>query len=116
MILETSQLDRKQIIAACVLAKAARFEFVKTSTGFRGGGATVEDVALMHAVVAGQKHGGEKGSGVERPMQVKASGGIRTLEDVRKMVKAGARRIGTSAGVEIMREMREDMEKSDRGL
>ena len=89
VILETALLDDEQKITACTLAKEAGADFVKTSTGFGPGGATVEDVALMRKTVGPD-------------MGVKASGGIRTLEDLRKMVAAGATRIGTSAGVKIV--------------
>ena len=89
VILETALLDDEQKIAACRLSKEAGADFVKTSTGFGPGGATVEDVALMRKTVGPD-------------MGVKASGGIRTLEDLRKMVAAGATRIGTSAGVKIV--------------
>ena len=65
---------------------------MKTSTGFSTGGATVEDVALMSRIVREQKLG------------VKASGGIRTLADLRRMVQAGATRIGTSSGIKILKE------------
>lgn len=91
LILETSQLSRRNIIGACVLAKSARFDFVKTSTGFNGPGATVDNVKLMKAVV------GEE-------MGVKASGGVRSWDDCVKMIEVGAGRIGTSSGVAIMRE------------
>lgn len=90
VILETSMLDREQKVSACVLSKAAGAAFVKTSTGFGGGGATVEDVALMRAVV-----GPEIG--------VKASGGIRNTEIARSMLAAGADRLGASASVAIVR-------------
>ncbi len=93
VILETHYLTDAEKIRACELAVAAGLNFVKTSTGFTGGGATVEDVALMSRVVK------PKGLGV------KASGGIRTLADVHKMLAAGATRIGTSAGVKIMQEL-----------
>jgi deoxyribose-phosphate aldolase len=89
VILETALLTDEQKIEACRLSKDAGADFVKTSTGFAAHGATVEDVALMR-----------KAAGAE--MGVKASGGIRTLEDLRKMVAAGATRIGTSAGVKIV--------------
>lgn len=90
VIIETAYLTREEKIKACELAKEAGADFVKTSTGFGPSGATVEDVALMKSVV-GPKIG------------VKASGGIRTLEDALKMVKAGATRIGASASVAIVR-------------
>lgn len=89
VILETSLLDTEQKLIACVLAKAAGAAFVKTSTGFGSGGATVEDVALMRRVV-----GDEVG--------VKASGGIRSAEDALKMIQAGANRLGASASVAIV--------------
>jgi deoxyribose-phosphate aldolase len=89
VILETALLNDEQKIAACLLARRAGADFVKTSTGFSTGGATVHDVALMRKAV---------GPG----MGVKASGGIRTLEDLESMVAAGATRIGASASVKIM--------------
>lgn len=90
VILETSLLTREEKIMGSTLAKAAGADYVKTSTGYAGGGATVEDVALMRETV-----GPEIG--------VKASGGIRTKQDVEAMVAAGATRIGASAGVKIVR-------------
>jgi deoxyribose-phosphate aldolase len=89
VILETSALDTEQKIIGCTLAKLAGAAFVKTSTGFGKGGATVEDVELMRRVV-----GPEIG--------VKASGGVRTAEDVVRMAQAGANRIGASASVAIV--------------
>lgn len=91
VIIEAALLDRQEKITACTLAKAAGADYVKTSTGFGPGGATVEDVALMRQVVGGQ-------------MGVKAAGGVRTLEDARNLISAGATRIGASAGVKIVRE------------
>jgi deoxyribose-phosphate aldolase len=76
-------------VIASALSKAAGAAFVKTSTGFGGGGATAEDVALMRAVV-----GDDVG--------VKASGGVRTIDDVEAMVKAGANRVGASSSVAIV--------------
>ncbi len=90
VILETGELERDEKVIACVLSKIAGAAFVKTSTGFGPGGATAEDVALMKAVV---------GDDVE----VKASGGVRTADDVDRMIQAGATRIGASASVEIVR-------------
>jgi deoxyribose-phosphate aldolase len=90
VILETSLLTRDEKIMGATLAKAAGADFVKTSTGFAGGGATVEDVKLLRETV-----GPEIG--------VKASGGVRTQEDARAMVAAGATRIGASAGIKIVR-------------
>ena len=89
VILETALLDDEQKLTACRLAKAAGADFVKTSTGFGPGGATAHDIELMRRVVG-------------PTMGVKASGGIRTLEDLRAMTAAGATRIGASAGVKIV--------------
>lgn len=89
VILETGSLDRDEKVIACALSKAAGAAFVKTSTGFGAGGATEEDIRLMREVV-----GSELG--------VKASGGVRSLEDAEKMVRAGATRIGASASVAIV--------------
>jgi deoxyribose-phosphate aldolase len=89
VILETALLDDQQKAVACTLAKNAGAEFVKTSTGFSTHGATASDVALMRKTVGPD-------------MGVKASGGIRTLEDLKNMVAAGATRIGASAGVKIL--------------
>lgn len=91
VILETSQLSRHEIIAGCKIAEAARADFVKTSTGFNGEGATQENVRLMKSVV---------GDG----MKVKASGGVKTVNECVVMMEAGAERIGTSNGVWIMDE------------
>jgi len=88
VIIETSLLTDEQKVTACVLAKRARAHFVKTSTGFSTGGATVEDVALM-------------AQAVDYKLEVKASGGVRSREDAEKMVAAGATRIGASVGVKI---------------
>jgi deoxyribose-phosphate aldolase len=90
VILETAMLTREEKIMGSTLAKAAGADYVKTSTGYGGGGATVDDVQLMRETV-----GPDVG--------VKASGGIRTKEDVEAMVAAGATRIGASAGVKIVR-------------
>lgn len=89
VILETALLTDDQKVAACTVSQQAGADFVKTSTGFSTHGATTHDVALMRRVV---------GPG----MGVKASAGIRTLEDVDAMRAAGATRIGTSSGVRIM--------------
>jgi len=89
VILETARLDREQKVAAAALACCAGAAYVKTSTGFGGGGATVEDVALLRAVV------GEE-------MGVKASGGIRTAADALAMIRAGADRIGSSSCAAIV--------------
>jgi deoxyribose-phosphate aldolase len=89
VILETGALTQEEKAAAAALAKAAGAAFVKTSTGFGPGGATAEDVALLRSVVGPD-------------MGVKASGGIRTAADARKLVAAGATRLGTSASVAIV--------------
>lgn len=90
VILETVLLSDDEKRAACELAKKARANYVKTSTGFAGGGATAEDVALMSGVVSASGMG------------VKASGGIRDYSAAQKMIEAGATRIGASAGVKIV--------------
>lgn len=105
LILETSQLDRREIIAGCVLAAAAHFDFVKTSTGFNGPGASVENVRLMATCC--EKLAIEHKDGTLRQMCVKASGGIRTLDDAVKMLEAGASRLGTSGGVWIAKEAKQ---------
>lgn len=89
VILETALLTDDEKVTACTLAKNAGADFVKTSTGFGSSGATVHDVELMRRAVGPE-------------MGVKATGGIRTLDDLLKMLDAGASRIGTSAGVKIM--------------
>lgn len=93
VILETALLDEEEKRRGARLALEAGADFVKTSTGFGPGGATVEDVALLAQVVAGR-------------IGVKAAGGIRTLADAQRMLQAGATRIGTSAGVRILEELR----------
>jgi len=107
LILETSQLNRSQIIAGCAMAAAANFDFVKTSTGFNGPGANEENVRLMAACC--EKFAEGNGYGRQR-MLVKAAGGIRTLEDAVKMLQAGASRLGTSGGVWIAKEAKEKAE------
>lgn len=89
IILETCYLNEEQISRLCQLAKESGLDFVKTSTGFGSGGATVEDVSLMRRIV---------GPG----LGVKASGGVRSFADAKKMVEAGASRLGTSASVAIV--------------
>ncbi|MED4552142.1 deoxyribose-phosphate aldolase [Lysinibacillus capsici] len=89
VIIESCLLTDEEKVKACELAVAAGADYVKTSTGFSTGGATAEDIALMRKTV-----GPELG--------VKASGGVRSLEDMKKMVEAGATRIGASSGVAIM--------------
>ena len=87
--IETCYLTEEEKVKACELAKEAGADFVKTSTGFGTGGATVEDVRLMRKVVGPE-------------MGVKAAGGIRTYEQALAMIEAGATRIGTSSGVKIV--------------
>ncbi len=89
VIIETALLSDEEKVVACHLASQAKADFVKTSTGYAKGGATVFDVALMRETVGPR-------------MGVKASGGIRTAEDVQDMIAAGATRIGASAGVKIV--------------
>lgn len=89
VILETCLLTKEEIKVASQLSKDAGADFVKTSTGFSTGGATVEDVTLMREVVGPN-------------LGVKASGAVRSLEDVEKMIEAGATRIGASSGVQIV--------------
>jgi deoxyribose-phosphate aldolase len=89
VILETGKLDRDRMVAAAALAASAGAAYVKTSTGFEGRGATVEDVALLRSVVGDA-------------MGVKASGGIRTASDALALVRAGADRLGSSSSVAIV--------------
>ena len=89
VIIETCLLTDEEKVRACLAAKRAGADFVKTSTGFSTGGATVHDVALMRQTVGNE-------------MGVKASGGVRTHEDLLAMVEAGANRIGTSNGTKII--------------
>ena len=91
VIIETALLTDEEKIRACLASKNAGADFVKTSTGFSKGGATVEDVALMRQVVGSL-------------LGVKASGGVKGIEDARAMVQAGATRIGASVGVKIAQE------------
>lgn len=91
VILETALLSDEEKVMASQVALLAGADFVKTSTGFGGGGATIADVGLMRAVVG-------------QAMGVKASGGVRSLSDARAMVAAGANRLGASAGVRIAQE------------
>ncbi len=91
VILETALLTDAEKVRACLLAKEAGADFVKTSTGFSKGGATVADIELMRNAV---------GSGVG----VKAAGGVKDLASAREMIAAGATRIGASAGVKIVQE------------
>ncbi|MBC8781037.1 deoxyribose-phosphate aldolase [Staphylococcus capitis] len=89
VIIETVLLTDEEKVKACELAEKAGATFVKTSTGFAGGGATPEDVKLMKDTVGNR-------------LEVKASGGVRSLEDFEKMIEAGATRIGASAGAQII--------------
>ncbi len=89
VIIETALLTDEEKVKACLISKEAKADFVKTSTGFSKGGATAGDVALMRYVVGSA-------------LGVKASGGVRTLEDAEEMIKSGADRIGASASVKIV--------------
>ena len=89
VIIETSSLNQDEKIIACAISKAAGAQFVKTSTGFGASGATAEDVSLMRRVVGDE-------------MGIKASGGIKTREDILNMIEAGATRVGSSASVAIV--------------
>jgi len=89
VIIETCLLTEKEKMLACKIAMSANADFVKTSTGFSSGGASIEDVRLMKQTVG-------------RTMQVKASGGIKDWDTAAAMIKAGASRIGTSSGVVIL--------------
>lgn len=95
VIIETCLLTDEEIVKASELSKVAGANFVKTSTGFAGGGATPEDVKLMKDTVGDD-------------LEVKASGGVRNLEDFNKMLEAGATRIGASAGVQIIQGLESD--------
>lgn len=92
VIIETCLLTEDEKVKACEISMEAGADFVKTSTGFSTGGATLEDVKLMKSVV------GEK-------LEVKASGGVRDLESAKQMIQAGATRLGTSSGVKIAKEL-----------
>ena len=94
VIIETCYLTDHEKKIACELAMDAKADFVKTSTGFGSGGATVEDIRLMRKVVGGY-------------LKIKASGGIRSLDSMLEMLDAGADRIGTSSGVKIIEECRQ---------
>lgn len=91
VIIEAALLTEEEKVTACQLVQKAGADYVKTSTGFGPGGATVEDVALMRRVV-------------DPSIGIKAAGGIRTLETAKEMIEAGATRIGTSSGVKIVQE------------
>ncbi|MGN9164582.1 deoxyribose-phosphate aldolase [Tissierellaceae bacterium HCP3S3_D8] len=92
VIIETSLLTKEEKIKACQLAMEANADFVKTSTGFSTGGATIEDVKLMKSIVGDR-------------LEVKASGGIRDVDTAKSMVDAGATRLGTSSGVKIIKDI-----------
>lgn len=92
VIIETCLLTENEKVSACKLVKDAQADFIKTSTGFSSGGATVEDVKLMKKLVGDV-------------MGVKASGGIRDLKTALSMIEAGATRIGTSSGIDIIKEL-----------
>ena len=89
VIIETALLTDEEKVKACAVSKLAGADFVKTCTGFAGGGATVEDIELMRKTVGPE-------------MGVKASGGVRTYETAVKMIKAGANRLGATAGIAII--------------
>lgn len=99
VILETSQLNEEEKIISCALSSAAGAAFVKTSTGFTGGGATIEDVQLMRRIVGPN-------------LGVKASGGVRDYETAKKMLAAGANRLGTSSSIAIVTGQSADPKKS----
>ena len=90
VIIETCLLTDEEKVRVCLLSKEAGADFVKTSTGFSKWGAKVEDVALMRKTVGPE-------------MGVKASGGVRNKEDAKAMVEAGATRLGTSHGIEVVK-------------
>ena len=92
VIIEISLLNREEKIKASELAMEAKADFVKTSTGFSTGGATLEDVALMKSVVGDN-------------LEIKSSGGVRSLETAKAMIEMGATRLGTSSGVKIINEL-----------
>ena len=94
VIIETCLLNDDEKVKACRIVVEAGAHFVKTSTGFGSGGAFESDVRLMKQTVAGSN------------VEVKAAGGIRTYDDARKMIAAGASRLGTSSGIQILREMK----------
>jgi deoxyribose-phosphate aldolase len=97
VIIENCYLERFEKIMACLLAKEADADFVKTSTGFGSSGATIDDISLMRSVVGSPKE-----------MGVKAAGGIRTWPDAQNMIAAGATRIGASSGVKIIAQAQEE--------
>lgn len=103
VIIETCLLTDEEKVMACEAAVEAGADFVKTSTGFSNGGATVEDVALMRKTVDAKTTALEKETGKTWPrVKVKASGGIRDYETAKAMIDAGADRLGTSATIAIV--------------
>ncbi len=90
VIIETALLTREEKIKACELSMKAKADFVKTSTGFSTGGATVEDIELMKSVVGDN-------------LEIKASGGVRDIETAKAMIEKGATRLGTSSGVKLVK-------------
>lgn len=92
VIIETSLLTEEEKAKACELSLEAKADFVKTSTGFSTGGATVEDVKLMKSIVGNN-------------MEIKASGGVRDLDTAKSMIEAGATRLGTSSGIKIVKQI-----------
>ena len=99
MIIEAALLTDEEKVSACVLSKAAGADYVKTSTGFGPGGATVADVELMRRVVGPD-------------IGVKAAGGVRDYEALKNLVSAGASRVGASAGVKIVQQSKGDAQPS----
>ncbi len=95
VIIETSLLNREEKIEACKTCIRAHADFLKTSTGFFNGGATIEDIKMLHDIAGGE-------------IKIKASGGIKTAEDFLKMIDAGADRIGTRFSKEILKGLKED--------
>ncbi len=103
VIIETCLLTEEEKVQACEVSVEAGADFVKTSTGFSTGGATVEDVALMRKTVDAKTTSMEKETGMtQKRVRVKASGGIRDLATAKAMIAAGADRLGTSATVDIV--------------
>lgn len=100
VIIETCNLTDEEKITACLIAKEAGADFVKTSTGFAKGGAEVHDIKLMRETVGPL-------------MGVKASGGVRTYEDAMKMIEAGATRIGASSSIQIVNQEKENNHDSN---
>lgn len=101
VIFENCYLTNDEKIALCKIASKVKPDFIKTSTGFGPSGATLEDVALM------KKH-------VDPSVKVKAAGGIRDAETFKKMIAAGAQRIGTSAGVKIIDQLKQELLDTDK--